>query len=196
MSLAPFRSIRFKFVKNSEYLHVGMRFLLREGKTKVRLQRPCICLSGQAIDRQLSFPRRLSGLSRVCCPTTAGTILTRPRLDKHLFDPSTLWPTPSAVVVQAFSLFFFSLFFVVRESCPAHYLLVLPVSAFAAIYQHCYKALPTRPGFSRKGSATRTSSRLRAVRFSPFLSLERAMSSISTAQASKSFLSQCDDLLT
>lgn len=27
--------IRFKFVKNSEYLHVGMRFLLREGKTKV-----------------------------------------------------------------------------------------------------------------------------------------------------------------
>lgn len=27
-------TIRFKFVKNSEYLHVGMRFLLREGKTK------------------------------------------------------------------------------------------------------------------------------------------------------------------
>ncbi|KWU47195.1 P-loop containing nucleoside triphosphate hydrolase protein [Rhodotorula sp. JG-1b] len=77
-------TIRFKFVKNSEYLHVGMRFLLREGKTKVRIRRPCICLSGRAIDRQLFFPRRLSVLSRGCCPTTAGTILNRPRLDKHL----------------------------------------------------------------------------------------------------------------
>lgn len=92
-----------------------------------------------------------------------------------------------------------SLLFVVCEAFPpAHQLLVLPVTA---VLQPVFTVAPFSTGCLavcaelRIRVGDRLAFRCGISLFLPFSS-ERAMSAISTAQASKSFLSQCDDLLT
>lgn len=161
----------------AEYIHVGDRFLFREGRTKVRRA----ALGHQEHARLTRFPRRHSASSRVSCRTTARmqTVLTLERVDEPL-------PCPFPRVVVSLYPLVPACCFTGRTRKPVAIALshspVLPLTVLERVL--------VSPGSSSSLS---------------FVPLARAqtgagpaasMSAVSNAQASKPFLSAADDLIT